>query len=204
MAAIATALIGALIFGAAATCGIAAAKAMLPTLHRFDDAPPAVDFPPAALLAGAVVLGAVLGFRMPPTDVFVLSAIVTICLVAVWYCDARTGIIPDVFTLVPLALVVGYGLIHRNPTALFSAVVLFLPFAILALVSKGRGMGWGDAKLAALGGALLGVSYAVVAFVLGSLVAALAAWLKYRKRNAPIAMGPYLVAAIAAFLPFSF
>ena len=202
--AVATALIGALIFGAAATCGILAARTMLPVLPRFDDAPPAVDFPPAALIAGAVVLGAVLGFRMPPTDLFVISAVVMICLVAIWYCDARTGIIPDAFTLAPLALIVVYSLVQHQPMALLSAVILFTPFAILAFLSKGRGMGWGDAKLAALGGALLGVSQATVAFVLASLVAALAAWLKYRKRNAPIAMGPYLVAAIAASLPFSF
>lgn len=65
-------------------------------------------------------------------------------------------------------------------------------------------MGWGDAKLAALGGALLGIGPATVAFVLASFVAALAAWLKYRKRNAQVAMGPYLVAAIAATLPFNF
>lgn len=202
--AIASALIGAMIFAAAATCGIVAAKAILPTLHRFDDAPPAVDFPPAALIGGAAVIGAIMGLRTPPMDLLIVTAIVVVGLVAVWYCDARTGIIPDVFTLVPLGLVVGYGLLQQQWMVLASAAIMFIPFAILAFVSKGRGMGWGDAKLAALGGALLGVSTATVAFVLASLVAALVAWLKYRKRNAPIAMGPYLVAAMAAALPFNF
>jgi prepilin signal peptidase PulO-like enzyme (type II secretory pathway) len=202
--AIATALIGAMIFGAAATCGIVAAKAVLPKLHRFDDAPPAVDFPPAALIGGAAVIGAAMGLRTPPLDLFVLTAIVVVALVAIWYCDAKTGIIPDLFTLVPLGIVVIYGLVQQQWMVPISAAILFLPFAILAFVSKGRGMGWGDAKLAALGGALLGVSTATVAFVVASLVAALAAWLKYRSRNAPIAMGPYLVAAIAASLPFNF
>lgn len=202
--AIASALIGAIIFGAAAACGIVAANAILPKLHRFDDAPPAVDFPPAALIAGAAVIGAITGARTPPIDLLVITAIVIVALTAAWYCDAKTGIIPDVFTLAPLGLVVVYGAFNQQWMVLFSAAIMFLPFAILAYISKGRGMGWGDAKLAALGGALLGVSGAVIAFVLASLVAALAAWLKYRRRNAPIAMGPYLVAAIAASLPFTF
>lgn len=202
--AIATALIGAVVFGAAAACGIAAANAMLPKLPRLADAPPATDFPPAALIAGAAIVGAAMGLRAPPLVVLVITAIVVVGLVAAWYCDAKTGIIPDVFTLVPLALVLIVGLAQQQWMVLVSAAILFVPFAILALVSKGRGMGWGDAKLAALGGALLGVTNATVAFVLASFVAALAAWLKYRKRNAPIAMGPYLVAAIAAALPFTF
>lgn len=202
--AIASALIGAMIFGAAATCGIVAAKAILPQFHRFEDGPPAVDFPPESLIGGAIVIGAVMGARMPPLVLLVITAIVIIALVAIWYCDAKIGIIPDLFTLVPLGLVVALGLMQQQWMVLVSAVVMFLPFAILAAVSKGRGMGWGDAKLAALGGALLGVSGAVVAFILASLVAALAAWLKFRTRNAPIAMGPYLVAAIAASLPFTF
>ena len=145
-----------------------------------------------------------MGFRTPPLDQLVITAIVTVCLVAIWYCDAKTGIIPDVFTLVPLGLLVIYGFVQHDPMVLASAAIMFVPFAVLAFISKGRGMGWGDAKLAALGGALLGVSGATVAFVVASLAAALAAWLKYRSRNAPIALGPYLVAAIAASLPFTF
>jgi prepilin signal peptidase PulO-like enzyme (type II secretory pathway) len=201
---IATASIGAIIFAAAAACGIVAANAILPKLHRFDDAPPTVDFPPSALVAGAAVVGAAMGLRTPPLVLLVISAIVVVGLVAAWYCDAKTGILPDVFTLIPLALVLIVGLAQQQWMVLVSAAVLFIPFALLAFLSKGRGMGWGDAKLAALGGALLGVSTATLAFVLASFVAALAAWLKYRKRNAPIAMGPYLVAAIAASLPFTF
>lgn len=203
-AAFATALIGALIFGAAAACGIVAAAAMAPKLPPLEDAPAAVDFPPAGLIAGAAAVGCAMGLRMPPLVLLVITAVVVVGLVAVWYCDAKTGIIPDVFTLVPLGIVVAYGLSQQEWMVLISALVMFVPFGILALVSKGRGMGWGDAKLAALGGALLGIGSATVAFVLASFVAGLAAWLKYRRRNAPIAMGPYLVAAIAASLPFTF
>jgi prepilin signal peptidase PulO-like enzyme (type II secretory pathway) len=201
---IASALIGALIFAAAAACGIVAAKTMLPMLHRFEDAPPAVEFTPGALIGGAAVIGGVMGARTPPMALLVISVVAIAGLVATWYADSKTGIIPDVFTLVPLGIVIAYGISQHQWTPALSAVVMFIPFAILAAVSKGRGMGWGDAKLAALGGALLGASSAVYVLALASLVAALVAWLKYRKRNAPIAMGPYLVAAIAAALPFTF
>lgn len=203
-AAFATALLGALICGAAGACGIFAANAVLPKLPRFEDAPPAVDFPPAALIAGATLIGAVTGARTPSVDLLIVTAIVIVALVAIWYCDAKSGIIPDIFVLPALGIAVVDGLFHQQWMVLVATVVLFLPFAVLAAVSKGRGMGWGDAKLAALGGALLGIGPATTAFILASLVAALAAWLKYRKRNAPIAMGPYLVAAIAATLPFNF
>lgn len=201
---IATALIGAIVFGAAAACGIAAANAVLPKLPRLDDAPTAVNFPPALLIGGTAVVGAVMGARMPPLALLVVAAIAMAGMVAIWYCDAKTGVIPDTFSIGALAIVLLYGLMQHQWMVLVSAVVMFLPFGVLAFVSKGRGMGWGDAKLAALGGALLGFSAATVAFVIASFVAALAAWLKYRKRNARIAMAPYLVAAIAASLPFTF
>lgn len=204
LAEIATALLGALIFAVAGVAGIAAAKAMMPHLEPLEDAPPpTLDVPPVALVVGAAVVGAALGFQTPPLDQLVITAVAVLCLTAIWFTDSQTGIIPDVFSLGPLAIVLVYGFFRHDLSPLFSAIVLFIPFAVLALISKGRGMGWGDAKLAALGGALLGVSNAVVAFVLASLVAALAAWLKHRRRNAPIAMGPYLVAAIAASLPFT-
>lgn len=202
--AFATALLGALICGAAGACGILAANAILPRLHRFDDAPPAADFPAAALVAGAVVVGAVMGFRSPALDQLVVGAISIAALVAIWDCDAKTGIIPDVFTLPPLGLLIVYALFTHQPMAIVSAVAMFVPFGFLAFISRGRGMGWGDAKLAAFGGALLGLESATIAFVLASLVAGLAAWIVQRSRKATVAMGPYLVAAIAATLPFNF
>ena len=67
-------------------------------------------------------------------------------------------------------------------------------------------MGWGDAKLAALGGALLGAREAALAFMFAAIAAAVIARRSNGMRLAgamprPIAFGPYLAAAIVAMLP---
>jgi prepilin signal peptidase PulO-like enzyme (type II secretory pathway) len=76
----------------------------------------------------------------------------------------------------------------------FWAVAVFLPFAAASLISKGRGMGWGDTKLAALGGAMLGDA-ALIAYCAACLGAVAVAYLR-KKHTEPIAFGPYLAASI--------
>jgi hypothetical protein len=73
--------------------------------------------------------------------------------------DARSGMIPNRFSLAPL----------------LSGLFAFVPFAGLALFTRGHGMGWGDVKLAALGRTA-------------------------GRARQPIAFGPYLAASIGAAL----
>jgi leader peptidase (prepilin peptidase) / N-methyltransferase len=194
------AFVGALICVAAGTCGVLLAMALLPRLQRFEDGPAPSEIHPAALVAGAGVLGAILAWHRVPVSEFIIAALATIVLVAIWYCDARTGIVPDVFTLVPLALCVAYGVFQHEWLVPISAAVLFVPFGIAAFLSHGRGMGWGDAKLAAFGGALLGMFVATLAFGVASLVAVVVTSIRYRGKAVPIAFAPYLVSAIAVSL----
>jgi prepilin signal peptidase PulO-like enzyme (type II secretory pathway) len=63
-------------------------------------------------------------------------------------------------------------------------------------------MGWGDVKLAALGGAVLGGETALLAFAVGAVVAVLVAYRRGRQRQV-IAFAPYLAAAIAVALPLA-
>jgi len=114
--------------------------------------------------------------------------------------DFACGLLPDPLTLVPLAVVAGAGVAAHDWAPLLSAAVVFVPFAAAALLSRGRGMGWGDAKLAALGGALLGAREAAFAFMLAAVAAAVIARRTTGGRR-PIAFGPYLAAAIVAMLP---
>jgi prepilin signal peptidase PulO-like enzyme (type II secretory pathway) len=200
LALVAAAFVGALIFVAAGTCGILAAMALLPKLQRFEDGPAPHEIHPAALIAGAGMLGALVAWHHVPPAEFLIAALTTVALVAIWYCDARTGIVPDLFTLVPLALCVLYAVLEREWLVPISALVIFVPFAVAALLSHGRGMGWGDAKLAALGGALLGVPLVFLAFGVASLVAVIVSAIRYRAKPVPIAFAPYLVAAIAVYL----
>jgi prepilin signal peptidase PulO-like enzyme (type II secretory pathway) len=65
----------------------------------------------------------------------------------------------------------------------------------MAWRTKGIGMGWGDVKLAALGGALLGMKDAMLAFAVVSIVAIVIAKIQRREKQ-PLAFAPYLATAI--------
>jgi prepilin signal peptidase PulO-like enzyme (type II secretory pathway) len=192
-----TALIGALAFAVAGLCGTLIATALIPALQPFEDGPPPYNVHPALLIAGAAVLGGFIGWREPPLLQFAVSALSTVVLVAIWYCDARTGFIPDWLTLLPLGLLLIYGVARHDWLMLISAAVMFVPFAFIAFISKGRGMGWGDAKLASLGGALVGMEMAAFGFTIATAIAVIVTRLRGHPKDVPIALGPYLVCAIA-------
>lgn len=198
-----TAVVGALIFGVAGLCGCLLAMLVIPRLKPLSDGPKPMQVHPAYLIAGAAVLGAVLGFKRLPNPEFIIAALAMVPLVAIWYCDALTGIVPDYFTLIPLGIALAYELIIRQPFALLSAAVLFAVFGAFALFSKGRGMGWGDAKLAAFGGAMLGMKVATLAFGVASLAAVVVTSVRYRSKAVPIAFAPYMVLAMAIAIAFS-
>jgi prepilin signal peptidase PulO-like enzyme (type II secretory pathway) len=79
---------------------------------------------------------------------------------------------------------------------LLASAVPAIPFAVMAWRTKGLGLGWGDVKLVALGGALLGMQTAILAFALAAIAAIVVARVQ-RRTSEPLAFGPYLVAAIA-------
>jgi prepilin signal peptidase PulO-like enzyme (type II secretory pathway) len=81
-----------------------------------------------------------------------------------------------------------------------SAGIIFVPFAIAAMFSRGQGMGWGDVKLVALTGAVLGAPLALIALALACLAAAIGHRIS-RARQTPIAFAPYIAAATAIALP---
>ena len=63
-------------------------------------------------------------------------------------------------------------------------------------------MGWGDVKLAALGGVALGWQPMIPFFAIACLVAAAIALFR-RRKNEPIAFAPYLAGAIGVALTVS-
>jgi prepilin signal peptidase PulO-like enzyme (type II secretory pathway) len=192
-----TAAVGALIFGTAGLCGSLLAMLVLPRLKPLPDGPAPIKVHPAYLIAGAALLGAFLGFKRLPNPEFIIAALMSVPMVAIWYCDSLTGIVPDYFTLVPLALALIYELVLRQPSALLSAAVLFVVFGAFAFFSKGKGVGWGDAKLAAFGGAMLGMKDATIAFCIASLAAVIVGSIRHRSKPVPIVFAPYLIAAMA-------
>jgi prepilin signal peptidase PulO-like enzyme (type II secretory pathway) len=194
-----TIVLGALFFGLVGYVGVLLAGTV--KAQPYDDGPAPAE-PPVFLIIGVcAVIGAAF-FRLQPADVVqtVICAVVLCALAAICCTDIRYGIVPDAFTLVPLGVILLLAIARQQPWPFLSAAVPFTPFAITAAISKGRGLGWGDVKLAALGGAVLGAEMALLAFAGSCLVAVGYAYIRGRRRQ-PIAFAPYLACAIGAALP---
>lgn len=162
-----------------------------------DDGPAPVAFAPWPF----PVVGALVGLASSlhdssPLHLAVLG-VVLVALAACTACDLRCGMLPDACTLGPLALLLAIAALQHDWTAPVGAALVAIPFAATALYSRGRGMGWGDVKLAALGGALLGAGGATLAFLIAAAAAYLVAW-RTGALKRPIAFGPYLAVSIAA------
>lgn len=193
-------VVGAIFFGLAAYFGVLLANVLSPMFAGEAEGIRTFAPPAAPVISAGAVLGAFIVTRAVAMDQIIIAALACVALAAILLVDARCGIIPDVCTLVPLAILLGFALWQREWWILISAAVPFLPFAILALITRGTGMGWGDVKLAALAGALLGAELSAVALALACLAAAIVGR-AILKTQQPVPLGPYMVASIALALP---
>ena len=194
-------LIATVVFGCVGFLSIQLSALVCRNVVPFDDGPKPGRPPVMALVIGAAIVGFSLSMRGATLPSLAIVGGLLVPLVACWYSDILCGIVPDYFTLLPLGLWLVFSVFQHNYASLVGAAVMFVPFAIFALLSKGRGMGWGDVKLAALGGAVLGPPTAMLAFAGACLVAVFVAAIR-RRRAEPIAFAPYLAGAIAAALAF--
>lgn len=136
-------------------------------------------------------------------NLFIISA-----LIVVFFTDLKYGIIPDriVFPSILISLVYLFTIHYSLFTIhLISAIGAALFFLLLFLVTKGRGMGLGDVKLAFLLGLFLGfpkiVSGLYMAFLTGAVVSIiLVLWGKKKFHGSTIAFGPFMV--MGALLSF--
>jgi prepilin signal peptidase PulO-like enzyme (type II secretory pathway) len=165
---------------------------------------PAPGKPPYAVLVAAAALigGSLVALAATPVQIGI-AAIALFALVACWCSDTICGLVPDVFTLAPLAALLLFALAQREWELVASAVIVFVPFAAAALFSRGHGMGWGDAKLVAIVGAVLGAPLAVFALAV-ACVAAVVGHRINRAARGPIAFAPYIAAATGIALPLGF
>jgi prepilin signal peptidase PulO-like enzyme (type II secretory pathway) len=192
-------LIATIVYGCVGFLSIQLSAAVCKNVVPFEDGPKPGRPPVTVLVVGAALVGLSLAVRGAQVPQLMIVGALLVPLVACWYSDIRCGVVPDYFTLVPLGLWSIGSLLLHNSTAIVGAVVMFVPFAAFALLSRGRGMGWGDVKLAALGGAVLGPPAALLAFSGACLVAVFYAAIR-RRRSEPIAFAPYLCGAIVASL----
>jgi len=169
-------------------------------------------------------------YSSPATFIMVYSyyaAIFSILVVVAAY-DMKHKIIPDVLSLIFGVLsFIGlfffsnyghgsFGVYFHIPTILqlLSGVFMSLPFALLWLVSSGRWMGLGDAKLSLGIGWFLGISGAlsalVVAFWSGAIVGLALVLLSKNKKMRKLGMkseipfAPFLVFGVIVSFIFEF
>jgi prepilin signal peptidase PulO-like enzyme (type II secretory pathway) len=194
-------LVATIVFGCVAFLSVQLSAWVCKDVVPFEDGPKPGRPPVTFLIVGSALVGMSLAMRGVPIPTLAIVALITVSLVACWYSDVRCGIVPDYFTLVPLGIWFVFSLLDHNYKPFVGAALVFVPFAIFALISRGRGMGWGDVKLATLGAAVLGPPAAMLAFAGACLIAVFVAAVR-KRRTEPIAFAPYLAGAIAAAIAF--
>ncbi len=127
--------------------------------------------------------------------------IVASCIV-IFFSDFKYQIIPDSIEVVLFTSCFLY-LITRGVTPkiffdqVISAFVILLPILLLFFITKGRGMGFGDVKLAFNIGFVLGIMKALgalyIGFITGALVGIFLIVMRQKKLKSKIAFGPFLV-----------
>ncbi|MFK8080872.1 MAG: A24 family peptidase [Granulosicoccus sp.] len=155
---------------------------------------------------GTLLLSLIVAWKLGPTPEALLGIIVTWFLIAMSLIDFDHQLLPDSMTL-PLMWI---GLIAALfpvfvdlPAAVIGAaagyLTLWIIYQLFKLITGKEGMGYGDFKLLAALGALLGWQALPVIILLSSLVGAVVGLaliaITRRDKNIPIPFGPYLAAA---------
>lgn len=127
-------------------------------------------------------------------------------LIVIFFSDLKYQIIPDsmqitffIFALFIhiFSLKYFWNLEFGIWSFLISGVVVLLPILILYWLTKGRGMGFGDVKLAFIIGFFLGLKAGLLAlycsFILGAIIGLALIIFKQKKLKSKIAFGPFLI-----------
>jgi len=151
-----------------------------------------IQYPFVELLTGISFV--LVSLYLSPLWFAIVSVVVVIVLA-----DFKYQIIPD--SMLVILLVISLFVNFDPLVGLGSGLV----FYILWLVTKGRGMGFGDVKLSAVLGTLLGFPQAIIAFYMAFLTGALYGVILMITRKAGmksrVAFGPFLLfgSAISVF-----
>jgi prepilin signal peptidase PulO-like enzyme (type II secretory pathway) len=203
LGAIVKAVFTACVFGGAAYAGVGLSRLVVQHVTCLATQPGKPEPRLVYFVAGAALFGLALDLRGMDVQSLAMAAVLGVFFVACWHSAIAYGAMPDLFILVPLGAIVLSSLVTQNWPVLFSIFAVFAPVALLAYLSKGANLGWDDAKLAALGGAILGAEAALVSFAAAGVAAVVVAWLRKQTRH-PIAFGPYLISAVALSLLWNF
>lgn len=133
-------------------------------------------------------------------------------LIVIIFADLKYQIIPDSMQISLLILSVLFHLLQGESASAFinyllSGLAIMTPILFLFLVTKGRGMGFGDVKLAYIFGFLLGLKGGLmvlyISFLVGGIIGAVLLLSRKKGMKSTIAFGPYLVLGIIVVLFFA-
>lgn len=121
-------------------------------------------------------------------------------LIVIFFADLKYGIIPDKVLFPAVAISFLYLFINHSSLIInhfLAGLGASLFFLLLFLITRGRGMGFGDVKLSFLMGLILGFPNIIVslyvAFLTGAIIGCiLILWQKKRIRGTTIPFGPFL------------
>lgn len=142
-------------------------------------------------------------FFSSPSFLFsILSLILPACFVVILLTDVKYFIIPDAAQFVLFVTTFILFLVLEAPAdfvvyRLFSAAMVMLPLLLIYLITKGKGMGFGDVKFTLVMGFMLGIRSGLmalyVAFIAGAIISLVSIVLRKNKMKSRIPFGPFLV-----------
>ena len=159
-----------------------------------------------AIEAITALLSLVIAYTFGATEQALLYIVITWALVALTFIDIDHMLLPDQLTLplVWLALIAAVAGITITPSdaimgAAFGYLSLWSVFWLFKLLTGKEGMGYGDFKLLALFGALLGwqslLTIILLSSVVGAIIGIALLSIQGKDKATPIPFGPYLAIA---------
>jgi prepilin signal peptidase PulO-like enzyme (type II secretory pathway) len=127
------------------------------------------------------------------------------CLLVILFADIKYQIIPDPIQLVLLLFSFAWIIVNGAHINIFiehlvGGFVVMIPLLLIFIFTRGRGMGFGDVKLAFTIGFLLGILNGLlalyIAFISGAIVGVVMIAGRMKKLKSKIAFGPFLVFGI--------
>jgi len=148
-------------------------------------------------------------------DVFSLLFTLSIasCLIVIFFTDVKYQIIPDqmqiamfVFSFLLQIVIIKNSYLVALLLVVGSGIVVMIPILLIYLLTKGRGMGFGDVKIAFNMGILLGIKSGLLAlyfgFIFGAVYSIVLIILKKKKMKSKVAFGPFLILGILIIVVF--
>jgi leader peptidase (prepilin peptidase) / N-methyltransferase len=134
--------------------------------------------------------------------VFLVTLSVVLILLMIFIIDLENQIIPDEFVFWGIFIVFVYRLFTGADLFpyLASGLIMSAFLILIFLITKGRGMGLGDAKFVVLSGLIVGLKngfvYMLLAFLTGAIVGIILILARTARLKDKIAFGPFLIIAI--------